>query len=66
MKGWIVFASLIAVSSALTAEIVNSMKEDLRAFMNSNSRYIGRGVRLGKLTTCLIFAGNLEIPSQFL
>ena len=48
MKGWIVFASLIAVSSALTAETVNSMKEDLRAFMNSNSRYIGRGVRLGK------------------
>ena len=48
MKGWIVFASLIAVSSALTAEIVNSMKEDLRGFMNSNSRYIGRGVRLGK------------------
>ena len=48
MKGWIVFASLIALSSALTAETVNSMKEDLRAFMNSNSRYIGRGVRLGK------------------
>jgi len=55
MKGWIVFASLIAVCSALTAETVSSMKEDLRAVMNSNSRYIGRGVRLGTYLCFFLF-----------
>ena len=58
MKGWILatfLAALFATSSGITSETVSAIKEDMREWLNSNSRYIGRGLRLS-FHDCVSFA----------